>query len=561
MELRWWKEAVAYQIYPKSFYDSNGDGIGDIKGITLKLDYIKELGVDVIWLSPFFKSPMRDNGYDISDYLTVDAMFGCNQDIDKLLEEARKRDIKVLVDLVFNHSSSEHEWFQQALQDKESQFRDYYIFKETENSEIPNNWRSIFGGSVWEKVNDGCYYMHTFDKTQPDLNWENENLRKSIYDVIDFWIKKGVGGFRIDAITFIKKNQSFKSLPPDSNDGLVNVGRSTLNQEGIHSFLKEMNEKTYGRHNLMTVAEAPGVPYEDLEEYIGDNGSFSMLFDFSYTDMDLDSNGYWYPKREWFIDEFRSLLFKSQLSVQKIGWGALFIESHDQPRSIDKFFGIEDTQREVTDYLKGSALATMYFLLRGTPYIYQGQEIGMRNYPFEDIAEYDDIATKDQYMRAISLGASVGEALKIAAQRSRDHSRTPMQWDNTENAGFSKASSWLPIHPNYHEKNILNQLESESSLLNYYKKLIHIRKSYKDILVYGYMEPVLTEYSGIIAYRRYLLKEKDIIVIVNMSNSEREIIQPYKKVNVICSNYKRESIGANNVPIKMEAYEALVLMI
>lgn len=563
MNKKWWKEAIVYQVYPKSFCDSNGDGIGDLKGITSKLDYIKELGADVIWLSPFFQSPMKDNGYDISNYCRIDAMFGTEADMDELLLEASKRELKILIDLVFNHTSSEHKWFQKAVKDPQSPYRDYYIFKELVDDQTPNNWRSLFGGSVWEAVGDGTCYMHTFHATQPDLNWENPCLRKELYKVINYWIGKGVGGFRIDAITFIKKHQSFMCLPPDSGDGLVNVAKMTLNQEGIHQFLQEMKENTYGKNDLLTVAEAPGVPYEALSKYIGEQGDFSMLFDFSYTDMDLDDNGSWYPKRNWDFDEFRFMLVKSQLSVQKVGWGAVFLESHDQPRCIDKFFGIAHDYEDPQSYLKGSLLATMYFLLRGTPFIYQGQEIGMRNHKFQSIEEYDDIATKDQYKRAILLGATEEEALLIAEQRSRDHSRTPMQWDQSSYAGFSTEAPWLPVHTNYKTINAQTQIEASASLYHFYKGLISLRKNspYRKVLVEGAFEPFLENQSQIIAYKRVLESEPTVNVILNMTDSVR-IIEEIKleetEINLIYTNYNASVANNNTQKLLLRPFEAIV---
>lgn len=561
MDLKWWKEAIVYQIYPKSFCDSNGDGIGDIKGITAKLDYIKALGIDVIWLSPFFKSPMKDDGYDISDYYEIEDMFGSTVDIDELLAEASKREIKILMDLVFNHSSSEHTWFKSAIGDPNSPFRDYYIFKDLVDGKYPNNWRSVFGGSVWEPLEDGSCYMHTFDKSQPDLNWENPQLREELYKVVNYWIQKGVSGFRIDAITFIKKNQIFMSLPPDADDGLANVGKLTMNQEGIHLFLQEMKEKTYGKHDLMTVAEAPGVPYNELLEYIGENGDFSMIFDFSYCDMDVDDNGFWYPKGNWNFDEFRSMMFKSQRSVQKVGWGALFLESHDQPRCIDKFFGVKLGKEDDESFRKGSLLATMYFLLRGTPFIYQGQEIGMRNLKFNSIQEYKDIATKYQYMRALSMGATEVEALHMAEQRSRDHSRTPMQWDDSAYAGFSQSASWLPVHVNYKDINIHAQIAETASLYHYYKQLINLRKSspYKKVLIYGGFEPILEDYSQVIAYKRFLNGEPTIVVVINMAEESNSVEILLEDMNIICSNYHSDYIDYRDNRLWLKPYEAIVL--
>lgn len=558
MNKTWWKEAVAYQIYPKSFYDSNNDGIGDIKGITMKLPYLSDLGVDVLWICPFYKSPMKDNGYDVADYYSIDPMFGTMEDMDELLEKSKEYNIKVLVDLVLNHSSSEHEWFQEAISDPNSPYRDYYIFKNSENEQIPTNWRSNFGGSVWEKAEDNNYYMHAFDKSQPDLNWENPKLRQEIYHMINYWLDKGISGFRIDAITFIKKNQTYPCLPSDWEDGLAGLQTVSLNQKGIGTFLKELKEKTYGRMDAMTVAEAPGVPYEQLEEYIGDDGYFSMIFDFSYADIDLNADGNWHSHKEWSIKDLKEAIFNSQLSIKKVGWGALYLENHDQPRSIDKYFKDKDCNKKELSFYLGSVLATMYFLLRGTPFIYQGEEIGMRNCPFSSIEEYDDVATKDQFERAICTGIKPEEALKIVYGRSRDNSRTPMQWSDEKNAGFTHGEPWLKVNPNYKETNVKNQINSENSLYKYYKKLIQLRKSsvYKDVIIYGDIKPILKDYDNIIAYTREL-NGSAIIVITNFSGEEYKIPMEYKEC--IISNYINFDNHEFNKEIILRPYEAVVL--
>lgn len=560
MNKTWWKETVAYQIYPKSFYDSNSDGIGDIKGITTKLPYLKELGIDVIWICPFYKSPMKDNGYDVEDYYSIDPMFGTMDDMDELLQKCKEYNIKVLVDLVLNHTSSRHSWFRQAINDVNSPYRDYYIFKNQDNGTLPTNWRSNFGGSVWEKAENNNYYMHVFDKSQPDLNWENPKLREEICSIVNYWLDKGVSGFRIDAITFIKKDQNYPCIPPDGNDGLAGLQTVSLNQKGIGKFLKELKEKTYGKIEAMTVAEAPGVSYEQLDEYIGDDGYFSMIFDFSYADIDLNADGTWYPRKEWSIKDLKEAIFHSQLSIKKVGWGALYLENHDQPRSIDKYFSNnKDIDKKESSFYFGSVLATMYLLLRGTPFIYQGEEIGMRNCPFSSIEEYDDVATKDQFNRAISLGLKTEDALNVVYSRSRDNSRTPMQWNNKENAGFTDAKPWLKVNPNYKEINVKDQINSQNSLYKYYKKLIELRKksSYKDVIIYGDIKPILKDYDNIIAYTREL-NGTEIVVITNFSSEEYKIPMEYKQC--ILSNYQDYSSEKCNKEIILRGYEAVVLV-
>lgn len=554
-ENKWWKNSVVYQIYPKSFADSNGDGIGDLKGIISKLDYLQALGVDVIWLCPIYKSPMADNGYDISDYYSIDSQFGSNEDMELLIKEAEKRNIKILMDLVINHSSCEHEWFKKALEDPNSKYANYYIFKEGINGNPPNNWRSIFGGSVWERIEESNkYYFHTFAKEQPDLNWECEDLREELYNLVNYWLEKGLGGYRIDAITFIKKDQSFKSFPSDNDDELVDCNVGCQNQIGINKFLKELKEKTFDKYNCMTVAEAPGVPYSDLKDYISDDGYFSMIFDFSYTDLDV-VDGEWYKARKWEINELRELMFKSQLETEKVGWGALYLENHDQPRSLDKYIPKEDIS-----YESATMLATMYFLLRGTPFIYQGQEIGMTNCKFNSIEEFDDISTHDQYKRALSAGLSEESALEICNRRSRDNSRTPFQWNDKKNAGFTEGTSWLKVNNNHNIINVENQVNDENSLFSYYKRLIKLRKEseYSDIIISGKIEPCLIEYDNVIAYKR-VLDNRAILVINNFNNSESSIkINEYVK-KVILSN--KDELLVQGLKYVLEPYQSVVLEI
>ncbi len=531
----WWKEAVIYQIYPKSFCDDNGDGYGDIRGIINKLPYVVDLGVDVIWLTPFFKSPMVDNGYDISDYTDIEPMFGNMEDMEELIEKAHELGLKILVDLVLNHTSSEHPWFIQAVASKENSYRDFYIFQETENGKPPNNWRSVFGGSAWERLDNSTYYLHTFHKEQPDLNWESPRMRSAIYQSINFWMDKGIQGFRIDAITFIKKGSLNTYGVEDNNDGLRSIMKDTLNQSGIHDFLQEMKTATYGNGEYMTVAEAPGVTYDSLGDYVGECGDFSMIFDFSYTDLDLQEDFSWYPKRKWTFQEYKSKLFESQLEHQKVGWVGLFNESHDQPRSIDKFFGIGDDSKH--HYLKATVLATMFFFMRGTPFIYQGQELGIRNYRFTDIDELDDIAAKDNYNRALSLGANKNEAMRIVNERSRDHARTPMIWNSEKNAGFTIGDPWLPICRKYKEINIEEQRHQTVSILNFYKSMIALRKKEKDCIVYGEIQPILESMHNIIAYKRISSEGEQITIVTNLSDKPIEINHKIKHYKVLLSNY------------------------
>lgn len=555
MNKRWWKEAVVYQIYPKSFYDSNHDGVGDIKGITAKLNYLQDLGVDVIWLSPVYESPMDDNGYDISDYYKIDDLFGTNEEMDELIREAKVRNIRIIMDLVINHSSDEHEWFKKAVEDKNSKYADYYIFKEGDGPNPPNNWRSIFGGSVWTRLDDGRYYMHTFAKKQPDLNWENKALREELYKMVNYWLDKGLGGFRVDAITYIKKDQTFKSLEPDGADGLANPNELSQNFKGIDKFLLELRHRTFDHYDCMTVAEAPGVPYDELGDYIGEDGYFDTIFDFSHTHVDANENDEWFNRLDWTIDDFKKLLFESQVETEKIGWGTVYLENHDQPRSISKYL-----PKGHINFQSTTMLATMYFLMKGTPYIYQGQEIGMSNCVMDNISEFDDIATHDQYKRALVAGLSELEALEAMNGRSRDNARTPFQWNDSVNAGFTEGIPWLKINSNYKEVNAKSQINENNSVYAYYKKLIRLRKSseYSDVIVYGNIEPYIEEEKDIIAYYR-TLKGKRILVISSFSSGPCAVKLEGNVKKVILNNYDDFQCDGENC--ELQGYQSVVLEI
>ena len=528
LDKKWWKKEVGYQIYPRSFYDSNNDGIGDLNGITEKLDYLKDLGITLIWVCPIFKSPMDDNGYDISDYYDVNPEFGTKEDLEKLIAEAEKRRIKVILDLVINHTSDEHEWFLEALKNPESKYRNYYIFKRGENGLPPTNWRSHFGGSAWEKVEgeadeDGneMYYLHLFTKKQPDLNWENPEVRKELYQMVNYWLEKGIAGFRVDAINSIKKDAGYLDLPVDGADGMAYNVEYTLNQPGIEEFLSELAKETFKKYNAMTVAETPMLEYERYNDFIGDDGFFTMIFDFSYADLDMTKGGFYYSLRDIPTVELRDKIFESQLTQQKYGWGAPFFENHDLPRSLNKFFG------EKANETNAKLLANVFFFLRGTPFIYQGQEIGMDNFVRNDISEFDDIASKDQYQRALGEGFSSEEALYFVNKRSRDNSRTPMQWDNSKNAGFSKdenSKSWIKLTGSQATTNVADQINDKDSIFSHYKKMIDLRQNgkYSDCLTFGDFISVPLENEKIIAYvRKY--KNQKVLCISNFSELKQEV--------------------------------------
>ena len=528
LDKKWWKKEVGYQIYPRSFYDSNNDGIGDLNGITEKLDYLKNLGIMLIWVCPIFKSPMDDNGYDISDYYDVNPEFGTKEDLEKLIAETEKRGIKVILDLVINHTSDEHEWFLEALKNPESKYRNYYIFKRGENGLPPTNWRSHFGGSAWEKVEgeadengNEMYYLHLFTKKQPDLNWENPEVRKELYEMVNYWLEKGIAGFRVDAINSIKKDARYLDLPVDGADGMAHNVEYTLNQPGIEEFLSELAKETFKKYNAMTVAETPMLEYERYNDFIGDDGFFTMIFDFSYTDLDMTKGGFYYSLRDIPTIELRDAIFESQLTQQKYGWGAPFLENHDLPRSLNKFFG------EKANETNAKLLANVFFFLRGTPFIYQGQEIGMDNFVRNDISEFDDIASKDQYQRALGEGFSSEEALYFVNKRSRDNSRTPMQWDNSKNAGFSKdenSKSWIKLTGSQAITNVADQINDKDSIFSYYKKMIDLRQNgkYSDCLTFGDFISVPLENEKIIAYvRKY--KNQKVLCISNFSELKQEV--------------------------------------
>lgn len=547
-----WKEEVVYQIYPKSFYDSDGDGIGDIKGITQKLDYLDALGVTMLWICPIFTSPMVDNGYDIADYKGIQKEFGTMADLTELIEAAKARGIKLILDLVVNHSSDEHEWFQQALADAESPYRDYYIFKKGKDGNPPNNWRSIFGGSVWEPVpnEENTYYFHTFDKRQPDLNWENPVLRQEIYDMINWWLSKGIAGFRIDSITFVKKDQDYGDVPVDGSDGLGSVKNKTRNRLGIEKFLAELNRETFQNYECVSVGEAPGVPYEQYDQYIGKDGYFNMIFDFHYADIDVENGSEWFRRTNWQPQDLKELLFKSQSAIQSSGWGANFLENHDQPRSLSKYITDETYQNEIG----AKALGTLFFFLRGTPFIYQGQEIGMKNFQRTTIDDFNDVSSIDNYYRSLLEGFSEKEALTFVNQRSRDNNRTPFQWDASTNAGFNKSgNAWLKLTGDQTTVNAADQMNHSDSIFSYYQQMIQLRNhsAYRKTLIYGAFSPVETA-DAVIGYER--MGEETIQVFVNLSNQEQTIVA---SGDVLLNNYPelRKSEGA----YMLQPYQAVVI--
>ena len=551
----WWQNEVVYQIYPKSFYDSNHDGIGDILGIIEKLDYLKKLGITMIWICPVYQSPMDDNGYDISDYENIHPDFGTLEDVDCLIEEAKKRNIKIIMDLVINHTSDEHQWFKEALASQDSPYRQYYIFKEGKNGHAPTNWRSVFGGSTWEKVpgEDNMYYFHSFYKKQPDLNWENPNMRHDLYGMINRWLDKGIAGFRVDAINFIKKDQRYLDGEPDGQDGLVSCFDYCRNQEGIDVFFKELKSETFAKHQCMTVSEAVDVDYPDVGDYIGKYGCFSMMFDFNYTNIDVENEDV-FKRVDWTIKEYKQLLYKSQLEIQKIGWSAPFLENHDQPRSINKL--IKNPQYH--NRIGATFLATMYFFLRGTPFIYQGQELGMINFQRKSIDEFDDINAHAQFLRALEEGFSEQQAITFLNMRSRDNARTPFPWSDAQYGGFSQHVPWIKMDDHFKQINAANQINRSDSVLSYYQKMISIRQhsTYHETLVYGAFDVLNLDNENIISYLRYDENQK-IAIICNFSEQIQKIEYSFNINNIILNN--EDNLQRNNQYIQLQPYQAIVL--
>ena len=553
MTKKWWHDKVAYQIYPKSFLDSNGDGIGDLRGIISKLDYLKELGIDIIWLSPIYKSPFVDQGYDISDYYSIAEEFGTMEEFDELLEEAKKRDMYIIMDLVINHCSDKHEWFQKALADPDGEYADYFYFRNGKNGNPPSNYRSYFGGSAWEQVpGTDMYYLHMFSKEQPDLNWENPNLRQILYNMINWWLEKGLAGFRIDAIINIKKNLDFPDFEPDGNDGMAGCWKMVDSVDGVGEFLEELKTNTFQKYDAFTVGEVFNMKEDELPQFIGEDGHFSTIFDFSAHCLSDGEHG-WYDAPAINFKEWRDTIIKSQLEIQQYGFEANIIENHDEPRGVSRF---------LPEYAQTPAgtkmLGTINILLRGIPFIYQGQEIGMKNAIWSSIEEFDDISTKDQYHMAREAGFTDEEALKVCNRMSRDNARTPVQWNNQENAGFTTGTPWLKVNSNYKEINVENQENDDGSVLNYYRRLISIRKipEYKDVFTYGRFIPVYQDTDYTMAFYRKDENQR-ILVAANFGKETEELELEYSVKCVILSNKNKTEISTQI--LKLESCEVIVL--
>ena len=551
MKKAWWKEAVVYQIYPRSFCDSNGDGIGDLNGITSKLDYLKELGIDVIWLSPVYKSPNDDNGYDISDYEDIMTEFGTMDDFDKMLAAAHERGIKIVMDLVVNHTSDEHPWFVESRSSKDNEKRDYYIWKEGKDGKEPTNWGSAFSGPAWkydEKTD--MYYLHLFSVKQPDLNWENPKVRKEVFDMMTRWCEKGIDGFRMDVISLISKPEGY----PDAKVvGLYGDMGICANGPKVHDYLKEMNEKVLSKFDIMTVGETAGVTLEEAKKYANTDGSeLNMVFQFEHMDLDGGEKFKWSTQPMPLVP-LKENLSKWQKGLDGVAWNSLYFCNHDQPRIVSRLGDESDAYRE----LSAKCIATCLHMMQGTPYVYQGEELGMTNTVFNSVDDFRDLESINAYRELVESGLYTDEDMfpKIA-HKSRDNARTPMQWDASENAGFTTGTPWIAVNPNYKKINVADQLKREDSVFNYYKKLIRLRKE-NEIIVYGNYELLLPEDENIFAYTRTLDNQK-LLVVCNFSKSEQKFdFSGYENAKVLISNYNRD---AREDGI-LKPYEATVLLL
>ncbi|MFQ6805836.1 MAG: glycoside hydrolase family 13 protein [Lachnospiraceae bacterium] len=553
MEKKWWKESVVYQIYPRSFKDSNGDGIGDINGITEKMGYLQELGVDVIWLSPVYQSPNDDNGYDISDYQAIMEEFGTMEDFDRMLAAAHEHGLKLVMDLVVNHTSDEHPWFVESRKSVDNPYRDYYIWRPGKDGKEPNNWGSCFSGPAWKyDPQTEMYYLHLFSEKQPDLNWDNPKVRQEVFDMMNWWLDKGVDGFRMDVISLISKK-------PDLPDGPVGInGYASFNEPAngphVHEYLQEMREKVLNRKETITVGECSGVTLEEAKKYASSDGKeLNMVFQFEHMDVDADANTKWTDKK-MDLRDMKEVLTRWQKGLEEIAWNSLFWENHDQPRSISRYGNDSPEYREVS----AKMLATCLHMMQGTPYVYQGEELGMTNVPFTSIDQFRDLDSINAYRELVEEQKvfTSEEMMRYLRYKSRDNARTPFQWDDSENAGFSTGTPWIMVNPNYKEINAKDQLEREDSVFHYYQKLIRLRKE-QEVIVYGTYDLLLPDSKEIYAYTRTLGEEK-LLVVCNFYEPEVSFELPEEFAGGTCliSNYPEVSLKAE---MTLRPYEAFVI--
>ena len=554
MEKRWWKESVVYQIYPRSFCDSNGDGIGDLNGITGKLDYLKELGIDVIWLSPVYKSPNDDNGYDISDYQAIMDEFGTMEDFDRMLATAHEKGIKIMMDLVVNHTSDEHKWFIESRKSTDNPYRDYYIWRPAkEDGSLPNNWGSCFSGPAWEydKTTD-MYFLHLFSKKQPDLNWDNPAVRQDVFDMMNWWLKKGVDGFRMDVISLISKEPGL----PDKEPGINGYATFNVSANGphVHEYLQEMRQKALNNADTITVGECSGVTLEEAKKYArSDEKELNMVFQFEHMDVDSDEKAGKWTTRKMDLRNLKKILTRWQKGLQDIAWNSLYWENHDQPRSVSRFGNDSDEYREIS----AKMLATCIHMMQGTPYVYQGEELGMTNCPFNTLDNFRDLESINAFHELTEQGKMTEEDMMAAiGYKGRDNARTPMQWDDSAYAGFSTANPWIMVNPNYTKINAKDQINREDSVFKYYQKLIKLRHE-SELIVYGTYDLILDDDKDIYAYIRTLGDEK-LIVYCNFSENTREVELPEEFTNgkVLISNYIDAKV---NHKITLKPYEAIVI--
>ena len=553
MEKKWWKESVVYQIYPRSFKDSNGDGIGDINGITEKLDYLKELGIDVIWLSPVYQSPNDDNGYDISDYQAIMEEFGTMEDFDRMLAEAHKRGIRIVMDLVVNHTSDEHAWFVESKKSRENPYRDYYIWREGKDGKEPNNWGSVFNGSAWvyDETTD-MYYLHLFSKKQPDLNWDNPKVREEVFSMMNWWCEKGIDGFRMDVISMISK---VEGLPDGKVQGGLYGDASPYVQNGphVHEYLQEMNKEVLSKYDLLTVGECAGVTIEEAKKYASNKGTeLGMVFQFEHMDLDQGEFSKWGDKKVK-LTALKENLTKWQNELEGKAWNSLFWCNHDQPRVVSRFGNDSKEYREVS----AKMLATCLHLMQGTPYVYQGEELGMTNVPFASVDEFKDIESINAYHEYVESGLiSKEDMMRYLCYKSRDNARTPMQWNNQEHAGFTTGTPWIKVNPNYVEINAEEEVKRADSVFSYYKKLIALRHQ-EEVIVYGHYELLLPESEELYVYTRELNEEK-LLVICNFTDKEVSYAVPDEFVGkeILISNYEEQEIKQE---LSLKPYEAIVI--
>ena len=554
MEKRWWKESVVYQIYPRSFCDSNGDGIGDLNGITGKLDYLKELGIDVIWLSPVYKSPNDDNGYDISDYQAIMDEFGTMEDFDRMLATAHEKGIKIMMDLVVNHTSDEHKWFIESRKSTDNPYRDYYIWRPAkEDGSLPNNWGSCFSGPAWEydKTTD-MYFLHLFSKKQPDLNWDNPAVRQDVFDMMNWWLKKGVDGFRMDVISLISKEPGL----PDKEPGINGYATFYVSANGphVHEYLQEMRQKALNNADTITVGECSGVTLEEAKKYArSDEKELNMVFQFEHMDVDSDEKAGKWTTRKMDLRNLKKILTRWQKGLQDIAWNSLYWENHDQPRSVSRFGNDSDEYREIS----AKMLATCIHMMQGTPYVYQGEELGMTNCPFNTLDNFRDLESINAFHELTEQGKMTEEDMMAAiGYKGRDNARTPMQWDDSAYAGFSTTNPWIMVNPNYTKINAKDQINREDSVFKYYQKLIKLRHE-SELIVYGTYDLILDDDKDIYAYIRTLGDEK-LIVYCNFSENTREVELPEEFTNgkVLISNYIDAKV---NHKITLRPYEAIVI--